>query len=274
MEHSGSRRRLVSDAALLTLGLVGAAALLAVYNHVRFGSPLASDYSPSFGLEGFWGLTALPGGSVVPVRTRRPRGGRGCLDDDAQGESASAVLIGGTFVVFFLFFASLEDWLGDRTSARAASSRRLLSCAWQFRSPTIALRLPGVVRRWRSASTPGGRASSTLASSREEWHWRFRWSGPPSLPSRRRECPELAQPVLDDDGGFPGVAVKSGASARAPRWMACLTVRSPDRARSGRLDDGRPERWDQARSNRSRFMTLSHAATKSRTNFSRASSHA
>ena len=37
---------------------------------------------------------------------------------------------------------------------------------------------------------------------------------------------------------------------------------------------GRPERTDQAMSNRSRFMTLSHAAAKSRTNFSRASSHA
>jgi hypothetical protein len=33
-------------------------------------------------------------------------------------------------------------------------------------------------------------------------------------------------------------------------------------------------RQDLGRSNRSRFMTLSHAATKSRTNFSPASSHA
>jgi hypothetical protein len=35
---------------------------------------------------------------------------------------------------------------------------------------------------------------------------------------------------------------------------------------------GRPGRPDQARSNRSRFITLSHAATKSRANFSFASS--
>ena len=38
--------------------------------------------------------------------------------------------------------------------------------------------------------------------------------------------------------------------------------------------NGRPGHRDQVRSNRSRFMTLSHAATKSPTNFSFASSHA
>ena len=38
------------------------------------------------------------------------------------------------------------------------------------------------------------------------------------------------------------------------------------------LPAGRPGRLDQVRSNRSRFITLSHAATKSVTNFSFASS--
>jgi hypothetical protein len=41
---------------------------------------------------------------------------------------------------------------------------------------------------------------------------------------------------------------------------------------SGPARAGRPGRDDQARSNRSRFITLFHAATKSRTNFSFASS--
>ena len=40
----------------------------------------------------------------------------------------------------------------------------------------------------------------------------------------------------------------------------------------GRPTSGRPGRRDQVRSKRSRFMTLTHAATKSCTNFSRASS--
>jgi hypothetical protein len=43
-------------------------------------------------------------------------------------------------------------------------------------------------------------------------------------------------------------------------------------SRPGRPTRGRPGRRDQARSKRSRFITLTHAATKSRTNFSRASS--
>lgn len=114
VEHSGNRRRLVRDAALLAPGLVGAAALLAVYNQVRFGSPLASGYSPTFGLEGFWGFTASPGGSVVLYAPVVLVAVAGVWMMTRQGESASAVLIGGTFVVFFLFFASLEDWPGGR----------------------------------------------------------------------------------------------------------------------------------------------------------------
>jgi hypothetical protein len=55
-------------------------------------------------------------------------------------------------------------------------------------------------------------------------------------------------------------------------WMEGEGV--PDRGCPGRPMSGRPGHRDQARSNRSRFMTLSHAATKSRTNFSFASSHA
>ena len=49
---------------------------------------------------------------------------------------------------------------------------------------------------------------------------------------------------------------------------------APDRGCPGRPMSGRPGHRDQARSNRSRSMTLSHAATKSRMNFSFASSHA
>jgi AcrR family transcriptional regulator len=45
-----------------------------------------------------------------------------------------------------------------------------------------------------------------------------------------------------------------------------------DRECPGRPPSGRPGHRDQATSNRSRFMTLSQAATKSRTNFSRESS--
>jgi hypothetical protein len=59
-----------------------------------------------------------------------------------------------------------------------------------------------------------------------------------------------------------------------PGWTE-MTARYEDSRAARRVagpDIGRHR--DQARSNRSRFMTLSHAATKSRTNFSFESSHA
>jgi len=61
----------------------------------------------------------------------------------------------------------------------------------------------------------------------------------------------------------PSVAKRpSRPAARA------ISARPPGRGHPGRPASGRPGHRDQARSNRSRFMTLSHAATKSRTNFS------
>ena len=53
-------------------------------------------------------------------------------------------------------------------------------------------------------------------------------------------------------------------------WMEGKPITRPRMSRSA--DEGRPARPDQARSKRSRFMTLSQAATKSRTNFCCASS--
>jgi hypothetical protein len=65
-----------------------------------------------------------------------------------------------------------------------------------------------------------------------------------------------------------GVCPQGGSSGD---WME--GEGAPDRGCPGRPISGRPGHRDHARSNRSRFMTLSHAATKSRTNFSFASSH-
>ncbi|MFE9463207.1 hypothetical protein ACFYNW_05960 [Streptomyces virginiae] len=59
-----------------------------------------------------------------------------------------------------------------------------------------------------------------------------------------------------------------GTSKRSP---ACRR-RRPRSDRGRPAQPGRPRLRHQARSNRSRFITLSHAATKSRANFSFASS--
>jgi len=65
-------------------------------------------------------------------------------------------------------------------------------------------------------------------------------------------------------GGLSGYAVDGGLTAVDVR------IHCPGRPTRGR--PGRRDQADPARSNRSRFMTLFHAATKSRTNFSCASS--
>ncbi|HKN49087.1 MAG TPA: hypothetical protein VJ010_02555 [Actinomycetota bacterium] len=62
-----------------------------------------------------------------------------------------------------------------------------------------------------------------------------------------------------------------GALTLAAAAGAELTVRAASSGRVEALRDLSPDS-DQARSKRSRFMTLSHAATKSRTNFSLAPS--
>ena len=70
------------------------------------------------------------------------------------------------------------------------------------------------------------------------------------------------------EDGFQPFLASSWATSRLGAAKLGFTAR-PLR---GRLNP--PFYQDRIRSNRSRFITLSHAATKSRTNFSRASSHA
>jgi hypothetical protein len=109
----------------------------------------------------------------------------------------------------------------------------------------------------------------------------------PAVPAQ--EVPAQEAPVLEfedltvayrTDDGWPRSRSRStpptAAEFRGARDQRRPQQRSsgPDRGCPGRPMGGRPGHRDQARSNRSRFMTLSHAATKSRTNFSFASWHA
>ena len=64
----------------------------------------------------------------------------------------------------------------------------------------------------------------------------------------------------------------SSQGAQHVRSVTGCNRTAPDRGCPGRPRRGRPGHRDQARSNRSRFMTLFHAATKSAANFSGASS--
>lgn len=112
-EHVRDPRRLLRDAALVAPGFAGAAVLLVIYNQIRFGRPLEFGYSPTFAVEGFWGFTFSPGGSVLlysPVVAVALAG----LWMLWRRDRATALLIGGQCLLFFLFFASLDDWPGGR----------------------------------------------------------------------------------------------------------------------------------------------------------------
>jgi hypothetical protein len=70
------------------------------------------------------------------------------------------------------------------------------------------------------------------------------------------------------------VDIALGVSSRHVRRAGESARCQPRRCCSGRPTSGRPEQRLQRRSNRSRFMTLFHAVTKSRTSLSWASSQA
>lgn len=114
LQHRGRPRRLLRDVALLSPGLLGAAVLLAIYNRTRFGSPVEFGYAPEFSLAGFWGFTLSPGGSLVLYAPIVLVALAGLWLMWRERALAPVVLVGGQFVLFFVFFASLDDWPGGR----------------------------------------------------------------------------------------------------------------------------------------------------------------
>ena len=96
----------------------------------------------------------------------------------------------------------------------------------------------------------------------------------------RRLCQLVCRPILERFGAFscPPVRYWDDVVPRADGgqdFLAAGSFNSVNQAVAPTAADSTPPtRRDEPTSNRSRFMTLSHAATKSRTNFSFASSHA
>jgi hypothetical protein len=86
--------------------------------------------------------------------------------------------------------------------------------------------------------------------------------------SRSGDC---ARSAVRRPANRAGTLTGSAATLSTSRWRRAMS-RSFGLRTSRSAGAGRPGRHDQARSNRSRFITLSQAATKSFTNFSFASS--
>jgi len=100
-----------------------------------------------------------------------------------------------------------------------------------------------------------------------------RWGLLDKIIARRSSATAMAPRTIASTARGASVSRLSDHQVRGQRRPRQWSLR-PGRGCPGRPMSGRPGHRDQARSNRSRFMTLSHAATKSRTNFSFASSPA
>ena len=115
------RRALARTLAWWTFGAAPGACLWALYNALRYGSPIETGYlrDQTLGLggslvDGLWGQIASPGASVFiysPVMIMAAF----ALWSIRKRDPALAWLAGGTTVIFTLFYAQLESWAGGRS---------------------------------------------------------------------------------------------------------------------------------------------------------------
>lgn len=163
--ESGVRWPLVRRrAAYIAPGLIFSMAVWMVYNFARFGNPLTTGYRPEFGLEGYYGYTLSPRGSIFLYTPIACLGLLG-LWQLKRRDRATFVLFAGITLTLFAFYASLVDWPGGRSygprylvpllpflcmplapslaaSWRHSSFRRLFAAAFIL---SAAVQLPGVL---------------------------------------------------------------------------------------------------------------------------------
>ena len=109
--HRNLRRRAF---ALTAAGPAIAFAIWLAYNELRFGNPLYAGHEPGLGFTGFTGLLLSPGGSIFlysPIAVA----GVAALIRLRRDDPRTVAILGSVVVVLFVFYASLDDWLGTRS---------------------------------------------------------------------------------------------------------------------------------------------------------------
>ena len=177
----------------------------------------------------------------------------------------------GEFVAFCVAFSVVVTWVFNRTgqslpSSCCCTSASTTSCRSSTRTCS------------RRSPPPSRRPTSPCSRAPQQLSWCS--SRPAADSATARTSPHRRSPIRAERGRGAWDRHRSHAAPRfravrdaARQAMARRALRAAhDDVQAGRLGPTWTSVKDQARSNRSRFMTLSHAATKSCTNFSFASS--
>jgi hypothetical protein len=120
LESGGEWKSAIRRGALVACPVAAAALLTLYYNEVRFGNPWDTGYlrdgTATFGpiSTGMLGLLASPGRSLFLFSPITVLGLFG-LGGTWRRDRATAVLLGGTVAILFVFYASLEYWDADRS---------------------------------------------------------------------------------------------------------------------------------------------------------------
>lgn len=120
LESGGAWRNAIRRGALVACPVAAAILLTLYYNDIRFGNPWDTGYlrdgTATFGpiSTGLLGLLASPGRSLFlfsPITLL----GLFAFGGTWRRDRATAILLGGTAAVLFLFYASFEYWDADRS---------------------------------------------------------------------------------------------------------------------------------------------------------------
>lgn len=107
-------QRGIGQTLLFAPGVIAGMALWAIYNHSRFGRYTYVGYSPTYALDGYYGLLFTPAGSVLLYSPTIVLGLAG-LAVLMRRSAGSVWLVAGPAITLFLFYGALDDWAGGRS---------------------------------------------------------------------------------------------------------------------------------------------------------------
>jgi hypothetical protein len=202
-----ARNRLLAAA---SLPVCSAIALWMTLNAMRFGDPFRTGHAPAFSLAGTAAFLVSPSGALA-LYAPPAIAGLALISLARQGH-ALAWLLGAVSLAMFIFYASLEDWLGTRSYgprylvplvpaltaplavwiARARSGR--------MRSLVIALcamgalvQVPAVAVDFSRAGIAAGQPPQTVR--RDDWRWAPVWVNARAIgPAMRSSLRSLGVP--------------------------------------------------------------------------------